>query len=136
MRKWIVCALAYAGTCGCSVETHHYTSPPPAAVGTGVLNVDWTIGGVKSPDECALNGVTSIDVSVFSSGGSDVGEFTEACEAFVTSIELDPGSYSATAVLLDGYGRDRTTAVAIEPFSIEGNDELTIPIDFPLDSFH
>lgn len=136
MRKWIVYALAFAGAWSCTVETHHYGSPPPASVGTGVLNVDWTIGGVKASDECALNGVTDIDISVFTSGGHDIGTFTQACEAFATSIDLDPGSYSATAVLVDGYGRDRTTSIEIEPFSIEGNDQLTIPIDFPLDSFH
>jgi hypothetical protein len=64
-----------------------------------------------------------------------VGTFAQDCGAFATSITLDPGDYTATAVLLDSASQPRTTAVNVRPFSILGRDQLNIPIDFPANSF-
>jgi len=135
MRSFIRSALAFAGLCGCSVETA--SAPPPAAVAVtnGTMTLDWTIGGSKDPDECTQGGAADIDIVLVDGAGADAGEYRQACEAFVTSIALPPDSYSATAVLLDGDGNDRTTPIDVEPFTIHGNDELVIPIDFPPGSF-
>jgi hypothetical protein len=57
----------------------------------------------------------------------------QACEAFSTSIVLQPGTYAASAELTAG-GVARTTSVQIQPFTLFGNDELHIPIDFPANS--
>lgn len=38
-------------------------------------------------------------------------------------------------VLLDADGKERTTDVVISTFTLRGNDSLTVPVDFPSNSF-
>lgn len=104
-------------------------------VGDGALVVDWTIENAKDARDCASTGADSIDVVVSTSAGDVVGDFNAYCEAFDLSIQLAPGSYYGDATLLDAAGRPRTTSVDLGRFEIYGDDELHIPIDFPLDSF-
>lgn len=119
---------------GCTVETT--SGPPPApVVVTGTVVLDWTINGSKDPDQCDQGAATTLDVLVHTTRGAFVGEFQEACSSFATSIELDPGSYVADAVLLDANGVERTTSVPIDPFTVQGADTLDLPIDFPARSF-
>ncbi len=68
-------------------------------------------------------------------GTGSLGDFTQVCETFATSITLDSGNYSADALLEDSAGSPRTTTVQIAPFAIFGGDQVTIPIDFPASSF-
>jgi hypothetical protein len=119
---------------GCFVGTTPEATPvdPGPVVVDGTLIVDWTISGTRDPAQCQQGGSPTIDIVISGVGG---GEFQQDCGAFATSIRLAPGSYSATAVLIDSSGRDRTTELRIDPFVIHGNDQLTIPIDFPADSF-
>jgi hypothetical protein len=124
----LLCAL---GAAGCIV----HDEAAPAGPGEGALVVDWTIDGSKSGDACNANGVTSIQVTVFDTGGGTMGTFEQTCSAFSTSISLEPGTYTANAVLLDGSGRARTTTIAIHTFSIIDGTDLDTPIDFPSSSF-
>jgi len=119
---------------GCLVETN---DPSPVIVhDSGSLVVDWTIDDSKSPNTCDLSGATTLDVTVTASDGTAAGEYQQACTAFATTISLAPGSYRAEAILLDSADRERTTPVQIRPFEILGNDQLTIPIEFPASSFY
>lgn len=105
-------------------------------VGPGTLVVDWSIDGRQDAFVCADFGVDSISIAVETTSGFYIGEYVQACEAFATSIPLDPDTYFADAVLLDRAGREITTAVPIDPFSVFGDDVIEIPIDFPFDSFY
>lgn len=105
-------------------------------VETGVLTLDWTVDGLADPAECVQGNAKNTDVVVTTLGGAFVGEYIESCSAFLIRIELDPGSYKATAVLLDPAGADRTTTVDVGAFTIFGRDELSLSIDFPADSFY
>jgi hypothetical protein len=120
---------------GCLVEADNGPGPPPAAVGSGRLVVDWTIDGDKNPDQCDQSNATTIDITVTTASGAPAGEFQQSCQAFATTIDLPAGNYDADAVLLDPGGRDRTTAVQLGAFTIFGDDQLTVPIDFPASSF-
>ena len=120
----LLCLLAPA----CSVETRSEPAPAPVVVADGTLVVDWTINGTTDPNQCNQGAVTTID-------GGFVGEFQQACSAFATSINLAPGSYTASAVLVDARGTDRTTEIPIDAFTIRDNSELDVPIDFPASSF-
>lgn len=111
------------------------TDPPVYYESTGLLTLDWSIDGYQDPDECDQSDADTLLVSVWTLSGAHVGSFEDSCRAFVTSIELSPGTYEAEAVLLDPFGRDRTTAVLVE-FDIYGEDELSISIDFPASSFY
>lgn len=123
-------ALTTLGGCGSAG-----TSGGVVVVGDGVAVVDWTLESAKDPNDCAATGADSIDVVVSTAAGDIVGDFNAPCEAFDISIQLAPGSYYGNATLLDAAGRARTTAVDLGRFSIYGDDELHIPIDFPFDSF-
>lgn len=118
---------------GCVVGTTT-TDPPVVVVGDGALVIDWTINGVTDPNQCSQASATTLEIIVVPSGGH-ASTFSQDCEAFATSITLAPGTYSASAVLVDANGTARTTQVDINPFTIHGDDELHTPIDFPASSF-
>jgi len=118
---------------GCVVDNG---PPDVAVVGDGQLDVDWTIGDAKDSRDCLNEGADGIDVVVTTATGNIVGDFNANCEAFVLSIELAPGTYYGDATLLDAGGHARTTPVDLGRFVIYGDDQLNVPIDFPLDSFY
>ncbi len=118
---------------GCFVSST--ADPPPVVVaGDGVLVVDWTIHGSTDPNQCNQSSATRLEIIVDPGVGS-ASTFSESCQSFGTSITLAPGTYSASAVLVDANGTARTTQIDIDPFTIRGNDELHTPIDFPANSF-
>jgi hypothetical protein len=121
---------------GCFVEADDRGPPTRVVSGPGALVVDWTIQGRNSSDQCDLSDVATIDVTVSSVNGAPAGEFQQSCAAFATTIDLAPGSYTASAVLLDSGGRARTTTVQIRAFDILGDDQLSVPIDFSASSFY
>jgi hypothetical protein len=117
---------------GCVVST---TADPPVVVaGDGVLVVDWTINGSTDPNQCNQSSATRLEIIV-DPGVGTASTFSQECQAFGTSITLAPGTYSASAVLVDANGSARTTQIDIDPFTIRGDDELHTPIDFPANSF-
>lgn len=140
--RWLTAGLVAAvpllgaSVLGCTVTAEPL--PSTVIVGTqpaSTLVVDWTIQLRTDPADCTLAAAASIQIHVVATSGVDAGTYEQACTAFSTSITLAPGTYSATARLLDGAGQPRTTAVNLAPFSILQNDELHTPIDFPADSF-
>jgi hypothetical protein len=105
-------------------------------IGTGVVVIDWTINGTKDPNACVALGANNIRVTILTPDGlGGLGDFTQLCEAFATSITLSAGDYAADAFLEDATAAPRTTVVQIAPFTIFGDDQITIPIDFPQSSF-
>ncbi len=126
-RFAIACVLA----AGCS------STPPPAVVvaGDGMLTLDWTINGTTDPDQCTQGAATTLDVTIDTIDAVPAGEFQQACDAFATTIHLAPGSYTGNAVLLDADGRDRTTTIRLDAFTIRSDEDIDVPIDFPARSF-
>ena len=118
---------------GCFVGTSR-SDPPVVVVGDGALVIDWTINGVTDPNQCRQASATTLEIIVVPSGGL-ASTFSQDCEAFATSITLAPGTYSASAVLVDADGTARTTQIDIDPFTLHGDDELHAPINFPASSF-
>jgi hypothetical protein len=112
------------------------SDPVVVTPGHGILTVTWTVDGTDDPAICSFEGADAIDVAVERASGGPAARVTDACEAFITSIELSPGSYVADAILLDGVGRPITTAVDLGYFDIYGGDELVLDVDFPSDSFY
>lgn len=133
MKQLFVAALAAATLSSCVIDDDDDFESEFR--GPGELIVDWSIAGGQDPDLCFELGASSISIVVQTSTGAFVGDFRQACEEFATSIVLDPDFYIADAVLLDPADQERTTAVQIDRFTIFGDDRLTIPIDFPVNSF-
>lgn len=128
--------LLGASMVGCTVTAEPI--PTVVIVGTepaATLIVDWTIELRADPRDCALSGAASIEITVVADSGFDAGTFVQDCAAFSTSIPLAPGTYAASAQLVDIAGVPRTTAVTLAPFTLFRNDQLVVPVDFPADSF-
>jgi len=130
MRGPSLLALALALS-GCTAEVHD--SP---GVVTGFLTVDWSISGSQSSAACRQSDADVINIGLQTIDGIDLGEFEDVCEAFQTTIELDPNDYTGDALLLDPSGGARTTAVGLGRIQIFSDQELVVPIDFPSDSFY
>lgn len=129
-------AAACTVTTSDPVPTYDPTFPGPgSSVTNGTLRVDWTINGSADPSACNQSGVSVIEVMISTGAGTVPAVYQQDCRAFATSITLAPGTYSATAQLLDGASQPRTTSVDLQPFAIRPNEELRIPVDFPFRSF-
>jgi hypothetical protein len=134
---WIARELALALLLfGCSVTT----GPVPTAVilgteSTGTLVVSWTIELNAAPDTCTHAAVTAVSIHLVTTGGADVGMYSQDCTAFSTSIRLPPETYQGSAVLLDATGEPRTSSVQLQSFTILGGDVITTPIDFSIATF-
>ena len=115
MNRYLPLALLALGFTGCVVDSHH---PRAGAYAPGTLIVDWTIDGTTDPAECRQGDTPTIDITIETRSGAIVDEFTADCEDFETSVDLDPGTYQASALLLDSSNRDATTTVGIDPFSL------------------
>jgi hypothetical protein len=129
----LVLVASFALT-GCFVESE----PDPVVVtrGHGFLTVTWTLEGTDDPAACGFHGADTLDLFVERSSGGMAAHVSDFCEAFVTSVELAPGSYFADAILMDPGGHPITTAVDLGYFDIYGGDELVIDADFPPRSFY
>ncbi len=134
--RLILGLIACVAVPGCVVSADDGPHGHAAGVASGTLVLDWTVDGSKNPDQCDQGDATTIDITVIDDGGAQFGEFEQSCDAFATSIDLPPGHYHASAVLTDGGGHARTTAVQTGGFDIYGDDELSVPVDFPASSFY
>lgn len=126
---FLACACSAIATTSCIVDAE--AEPMPAAPSEGTLTVAWTINGSADPDQCNQSSADTIRITV-----EPGGTFEESCAAFSAGVALEPGTYAASAVLLDANGNARTTSVEIDPFTVGGGDDVTAPIDFPASSFY
>ena len=99
LSRWLL-LLTLSWLPGCIFVAEEDADPPaPRSNFTGALVVDWTVNGTTDGDECDQGDASWLRLSVFTSSGRHVADFADACDAFSTSVELDPGSYYADAVL-------------------------------------
>ena len=77
-----------------------------------------------------------MSVDVLDDNGNSFGEFQAPCTSFATTIPLPPGTYSASAELVDDANNPRTTTIHVAPFDIVSGTALTVPVDFPASSFN
>lgn len=124
----------FLGLSGCFVSTTNDPVDTTPLPGEGTLVVDWTINGSTDPNQCNQASATRLEIIVVPDVGPS-SRFSQDCELFGASIPLDPGGYSASALLVDADGNARTTTITIDAFTLRGNDELHTPIDFPASSF-
>ncbi len=115
------------------VETSPEPTFPDSTVGS--LRIDWTIDGARDAVLCSQRGATAIEIAVTTEAGADAGSYQQSCASFATTIFLDPGTYTAFAVLIDPARQPLTTAAPIDAFAIATGEEVRIPIDFPSASF-
>jgi hypothetical protein len=115
----------------CSAQATAPAAPPLESS----LTVVWQIDGKTDMTQCTQAGISAIHVVVTRANGDPAGTFDEACATFGANITLDQGSYSAVATLVDVDGTPRTSDEPIQPFTLNGNDEVRVLVDFPTASF-
>lgn len=125
---------------GCTSSSSDDTDPVyvpdnTPVVTRGTFIVDWSINGVKDPSQCVQSSSAQIDITINTAAGVFVGRYQQLCDTFATSIQLEAGSYTASALLIDANSTQRTTAAPIGAFTIVAGTETTAPIDFPAASF-
>lgn len=127
-RRWRAIALAAAPLLlGCSLNS-------PSAHGAVILN--WTLQGGKEPRDCQASGATTLHVSLSDSSGPLPMEYVQDCAAFATTIGgLTPDMYTGTVQLTGSTGNALTTSVALVPFRVVPDQTVTVPVDFPANSF-
>jgi len=138
IRKLVLAATAVVLSASATACTIHAETPDLViedSSSDSTLVVQWSIDGITDDEDCFRADAQKIQISIDDMDGIEVGTYLRSCSAFETSISLPPGRYEAFAVMLDGDGRPRTTEVEVDPFRLYGDDSLTIPLDFPLDSF-
>src|SRR5450755_831155 len=111
MTNSLLLGLAFCALLpGCIVAADD-AGPAPAAPSSGALVLAWSIDGSTNPDQCDHSVSSTLDITVTTTSGAPAGEFQQSCRAFATTVDLPRGIYNAEAVLIDGSGHDRTTAV-------------------------
>jgi hypothetical protein len=144
LKRWlgIACSIVVAISAGsCVVDPY----PPPSRtviveptlppLNQGTLILRWTINGLQDPNECVRGAAANVELSIVDVSGREVAAYQQQCVIFSMSVPLYPGSYTASAVLLDAGNQPRTTRVFIDPFSIVGGDTFDVQVDFPPSSF-
>ena len=102
-------------TSACIVETHDHG--PAYARYPGVAVFDWTLDLSKNPASCSQSAAVAIEITIYASSGAALGSYQQDCASFSTSITLDPGTYTASALLIDAANQARTTTLNIDPFT-------------------
>ena len=98
--------------------------------------MDWTIDGTRDPAECQATGASTFNVTLFTSTGATAGQWQQGCTTFATTVDgLFPDTYTGRANLLDSGGNPRTTEVSLAPFDVVEGTAVTVPMDFPVNSF-
>ena len=129
LRGWraFVPAIAPLLVGGCNINS-------PSA--HGALTVNWTLRGGKDPRSCQAAGAKTLHLSLSDSSGAPPTEYVQDCASFATTIGgLVPDMYTATVELFGATDNALTTSVNLAPFQIVPNETVTVPVDFPADSF-
>jgi hypothetical protein len=130
MTRTTLLALCLLGCSACVVEDSH-----SHVHALSTLTVDWTVDGTTDPAQCRQGGTPTLAITLETDLGHHIDDFFPDCEAFGTTIDVDPGSYQLSAVLLDDRGDERTTVVLVPPFDVFEGEDHEIPIDFPAEAF-
>lgn len=101
----------------------------------GTLTVNWSIDGLRDPIDCEDFGVDRLELVIFDLAGNEVDELEPFCEAFGISVDLPEGSYFADVTLVDSFDRAATLTETLEALDIIGGTDLSVGVDFPVDSF-
>jgi hypothetical protein len=133
-RYALLSGLALAATLvsGCFIDADGRPSPS----GAGTLTMLWTVDGTTDPDACIYLGGGPIDFELLIDEGTEaVADVQAPCEDFGLSVDLSPGTYTGYATLVDLNDDAVTTTLPLERLVIVEDTELTVDVDFPLESF-
>jgi hypothetical protein len=129
----LVAASFLVLTAGCTVTAT--TEPDVVFVDDGTFTIDWSIDEAQDPFVCSDFDADAIEVTIYDHGSAVGTAYDDICEDFVLTVSLEPGTYDATAVLLDVNGDPITTTIDIAPFDVFSDTDFSVSVDFPPDSF-
>ena len=135
LKRWGASALALGAALqlsGCLVVADDDDLGP---LPLGTLTVNWSIDGIRDPLDCEDFGVDRLELVIYDRFGDVVDELEPFCEDFGISVDLAEGSYSADVTLVDSFDRSATLTETLEAIDIIADTDLTLGVDFPVDSF-
>jgi hypothetical protein len=135
LKRWGASALALGVALqlsGCLVVADDDDLGP---LPVGTLTVNWSIDGLRDPRDCADFGVDRLELVIYDRFGDVVDELEPFCEDFGISVDLEEGSYSADVTMVDSFDRSATLTETLEAIDIIADTDLTLGVDFPVDSF-
>jgi hypothetical protein len=118
----VAVALAGAAT---SCTNHH----------DGTLQQNWTIAQTTNAATCGVHGATQARLIVFDPGLVIHATQFAPCDAFQTSLSLNPDTYTSTLTFVDGNNVPVSETRSIAAFTINSNETTTLSADFPIASF-
>ena len=137
LKRWGAGALALGVAVqlsGCLFVADDGDDLGPLPLGT--LTVNWSIDGLRDPLDCEDFDVDRLELVIYDdSSGDVVDELEPFCEAFGISVDLPEGYYSADVTMVDSFDRSATLTETLEAIDVIGNTDLTLSVDFPVDSF-
>jgi hypothetical protein len=136
LKRWGASALALGAALqlsGCLVVADD--DPPLEPLPLGTLTVSWSIDGLREPLDCEDFGADRLELVIYDPAGEVVDELDPFCESFGISVDLPEGSYFADVTLVDSFDRSATLTETLEAIDIIGGTDLSLGVDFPVDSF-
>lgn len=101
----------------------------------GSVSVRWSIQGQFDPHLCTAFSASTMRTTIYDYYGYYVTEDHAPCFAFITTIPLHQGTYTATQELLDAIGRPVSTTLDLQRFDIWDGNDVLLDTDFPASSF-
>ncbi len=97
---------------------------------TGSLAVNWTIGNQRTVNLCEAYKATGVEIQIEEPNGIFVREMVVPCNQFEASLELEPGDYTATIVLINGERKPVSNRIDLGTFTVQANAEVTRDASF------
>jgi len=128
----LVCAAPLLGS-ACTVTTSDGSGASPS----GSLTITWSIASTTDPAWCTTENAASIVIQLTDASGAAYGSTTVApCSAFAVTIpSLPPGTYDASAHMVDGSNRVISSTVGPAQVSVISGLTSSQGLAFPASSF-
>ena len=129
--------VAAAALTGCEVQAG--IGGPGAVVvgdGTGSISIGFTVDGRDDRFACADWGVAAADILVVDDFGDIVVDEQVDCNAFIDTIDLPEGNYSAEVTLVDDFDDALSTTAKLRGLDVIAGTDLEADVDFPASSMY
>ncbi len=103
---------------------------------TGTLTVNWTIASSPAAAQCATYEALNLSIALIDSTGNPSTAVTVQCSAQTETIpNIEPGTYSVTAQMLNADGQPVSSAARATNVVISAGNTTSQTLDFPAGLF-
>lgn len=102
---------------------------------TGILTVEWSIGGELAARDCLLTQSDRLELVVIDDFDGVAYEVETLCEDFEISLELEEGLYFPEVTLVDSFDQATSDTLELDSVVVRENEELILEVNFRLSDF-